>query len=135
VAKKSAFLVIFLLTLFVDTLKYTYVSQQANINRQQAIDIAENRTFSYQQIHAKKHRSLIVLERNGKTLGELPVMSIENPVIYVPIRHLATAIVAFRSNYLPAYKAAVIYVPIRHPAGPSQILSCRQAFFGLVNVE
>ena len=24
------------------------------------------------------------------------------------------AIVAFRSNYLPAYKAAVIYVPIRH---------------------
>jgi len=49
-------------------------------------------------------------------------MSIENPVIYVPIRHLATAIVAFRSNYLPAYKALYlraykapdIYVPIRH---------------------
>jgi len=32
--KKSAFLVIFLLTLFVDTLKCTYVSQRANINRQ-----------------------------------------------------------------------------------------------------
>jgi len=42
--KKSAFLAIFLLTLFVYTLKYTYVCQQANINRQQAIDIAENRT-------------------------------------------------------------------------------------------
>ncbi len=34
VAKKSAFLVIFLLTLFENTLKYPYVSQQANINRQ-----------------------------------------------------------------------------------------------------
>ncbi len=60
VAKKSAFFVIFLLTLFEFALKYPYVSlslrgQQANINRQQAIDIAENRTFSYQQIHAKKH--------------------------------------------------------------------------------
>jgi len=33
-------------------------------------------------------------------------MSIENPVVYcVPIRHMATAIVAFRSNYLSAYKA------------------------------
>jgi len=30
--------------LFENTLKYTYISQQANINRQQAIDIAENRT-------------------------------------------------------------------------------------------
>ena len=28
---------------------------------------------------------------NGKPLGELPVMSIENPVIYVPIRHLSSA--------------------------------------------
>jgi len=36
VAKKSAFLFIFLLTLFVNMLKYAYVSQQANINRQQA---------------------------------------------------------------------------------------------------
>jgi len=36
VAKKSAFFVIFLLTLFVNTLKYAYVSQQANINRRQA---------------------------------------------------------------------------------------------------
>jgi len=36
VAKKSAFLFIFLLTLFENTLKYHYVSQQANINRQQA---------------------------------------------------------------------------------------------------
>jgi len=36
VAKKSAFLFIFLLTLFVKMLKYAYVSQQANINRQQA---------------------------------------------------------------------------------------------------
>jgi len=36
VAKKSAFLVIFLLTLFENTLKYQYISQQANINRQQA---------------------------------------------------------------------------------------------------
>ncbi len=35
-AKKSAFLVIFLLTMFEYTLKYPYVSQQANINRQQA---------------------------------------------------------------------------------------------------
>jgi len=34
--KKSAFLVIFLLTIFENTLKYQYVSQQANINRQQA---------------------------------------------------------------------------------------------------
>jgi hypothetical protein len=32
--KKTGFLVIFLLTLFVNTLKYTIVSQQANINRQ-----------------------------------------------------------------------------------------------------
>jgi len=39
---KSAFLVIFLLTLFENTLKYAYVSHQATINRQQAIDIAEN---------------------------------------------------------------------------------------------
>jgi len=30
------FLAVFLLTMFVNTLKYTYVSQQANINRQQA---------------------------------------------------------------------------------------------------
>jgi len=37
--------------------QYAYVSQQANINRQQATDIAENRKFPYQQIHAKKHRS------------------------------------------------------------------------------
>jgi hypothetical protein len=44
-------------------LKYPPVSQKANItcpepvegNRQQAIDIAENHTFSYQKIHAKKH--------------------------------------------------------------------------------
>jgi hypothetical protein len=36
VAKKSAFLFVFLLTLFENTLKYTHVSQQANINRQQA---------------------------------------------------------------------------------------------------
>jgi len=36
VTKKNAFLVIYLLTLFVYMLKYTYVSQQANINRQQA---------------------------------------------------------------------------------------------------
>jgi hypothetical protein len=43
VAKKSAFLVIFLLTLFGNTLKYPYVCQQANINRQQAAEIAENR--------------------------------------------------------------------------------------------
>jgi len=43
-AKKSAFLFVFLLTLFESMLKYTYVCQQANINRQQAIDIAENRT-------------------------------------------------------------------------------------------
>jgi len=34
--KKSAFLFIFLLTIFENTLKYTYISQQANINRQQA---------------------------------------------------------------------------------------------------
>jgi len=53
ITKKSAFLVIFLLTLFEAMLKYTYVCQQVNINRQQAIDIAENRKFSYQQIHAK----------------------------------------------------------------------------------
>jgi len=52
VAKKSAFLAIFLLTMFETMLKYTYVCQQANItcpepvegNRQQAKDIAENRT-------------------------------------------------------------------------------------------
>ncbi len=37
IAKKSAFLVIFLLTLYENTLKYAYVSQQANINRQQAL--------------------------------------------------------------------------------------------------
>ncbi len=30
-------------------------------------------------------------KRNGKALGELPIMSIENPVIYVPIRHLSSA--------------------------------------------
>jgi len=35
VAKKSAFLAVFLLTLFENTLKYTYVSQQANVDRQQ----------------------------------------------------------------------------------------------------
>ncbi len=49
--KKSCFLAVFLLTLFVIMLKYPYVclplrGQQANINRQQAPDIAENRTFS-----------------------------------------------------------------------------------------
>jgi len=33
VAKKSAFLAIFLLTMFGYTLKYPYVSQQANANR------------------------------------------------------------------------------------------------------
>ena len=44
--KKSAFLVVFLLTLFEDMLKYPHVCQQANINRRQAKDIAENRTFS-----------------------------------------------------------------------------------------
>jgi len=43
VAKKSAFLVIFLLTLFENTLKYFYVrlplrGQRANINRPQATD-------------------------------------------------------------------------------------------------
>jgi hypothetical protein len=32
----------------------------------------------------------ITLERSGNPLRELPIMSIENPVIYVPIRHLAT---------------------------------------------
>jgi len=42
VAKKSAFLAIFLLTIFENRLKYTYISQQANINRQQA---AFNRHF------------------------------------------------------------------------------------------
>jgi hypothetical protein len=36
VNKKKLFLAIFLLTLFVITLKYPYVSQQANANRQQA---------------------------------------------------------------------------------------------------
>jgi len=36
VAKKSSFLAIFLLTLFVFTLKYPYVCQMANINRQKA---------------------------------------------------------------------------------------------------
>jgi len=35
-AKKSAFLFIFLLTIFGSMLKYQYVSQRANINRQQA---------------------------------------------------------------------------------------------------
>ena len=34
--KKSAFLAIFLLTIFDSMLKYQYVCQQANINRQQA---------------------------------------------------------------------------------------------------
>jgi hypothetical protein len=34
--KKSGFLVIFLLTIFDNMLKYAYVSQQANINCQQA---------------------------------------------------------------------------------------------------
>jgi hypothetical protein len=42
--KKVLFWSFFLLTLFEAMLKYTYVCQQANINRQQAIDIAENRT-------------------------------------------------------------------------------------------
>jgi hypothetical protein len=36
--KKSSFLVIFLLTIFDNILKYLHVSQQANMNRQQAID-------------------------------------------------------------------------------------------------
>jgi hypothetical protein len=34
--QKKFFFVIFLLTIFENTLKYPYVSQQANINRQQA---------------------------------------------------------------------------------------------------
>jgi len=34
VAKKSAFYSFFLLTMFDNILKYTYISQQANINRQ-----------------------------------------------------------------------------------------------------
>ena len=58
---KKVFFSVFLLTLFENTLKYTIVCQQANINRQQATDIAENRTFSYQQIHAKKAFSLMSL--------------------------------------------------------------------------
>ena len=41
--------------LFDNMVQYAYVGQQANINRQQAPVIAENRTFSYQQIHTKKH--------------------------------------------------------------------------------
>jgi len=41
--------------MFDNMLKYPHICQMANINRQQAIDIAVNRTFSYQQIHAKKH--------------------------------------------------------------------------------
>jgi len=65
VAKKSAILVIFLLTMLDNTLKCPYVSQQANINRHQAIDIAENRTFSYQQIHAHKP----LFGKQGKVLN------------------------------------------------------------------
>ncbi len=55
-------------------LKYPCVSlslrgQQANINRQQAIDIAENRTFSYQQIHPKKHRYWMVNNYQLRTMN------------------------------------------------------------------
>jgi len=48
--------------LFDNTLKYTYISQPANINRQQAAFLAENRTnrpatkrFVFGAGHAKKH--------------------------------------------------------------------------------
>ena len=53
--KKSAFLVIFSLTLFENTLKYPYVSQKANINRQQAKYIAEKRTNRPTPIEQKAH--------------------------------------------------------------------------------
>jgi len=48
------------------------------------------------------------LERKGKPLGELTIMSIENPTL-AHFRHFNSLF-----TYLPAYKAAVIYVPISH---------------------
>ena len=50
----------------------------------------------------------MVLERNGKPLGELPIMSIENLTL-ANFRHFSS----FFTN-LPAYRAAFIYVLIRH---------------------
>jgi len=47
------------------------------------------------------------LERNGKTLGELPIMSIENPTL-AHFRHfnsLFTNLPAYKALYLRAYKA------------------------------
>ena len=58
--KKSNFWPFFCLLLFGILLKYPHVCQQANENRQQATDIAENRTKSpeghesYQQIHESR---------------------------------------------------------------------------------
>ncbi len=74
ITKKSSFSVIFLFTFVWNMLKYPCVSlslrgQQANINRQQAIDIAENRTFSYQQIHPKKHRYWMVNNYQLRTMN------------------------------------------------------------------
>ena len=45
------------------------------VNRSQAIDIAENRTFSYQQMHAKNHRSWIVNNESSKTNNHLSIIN------------------------------------------------------------
>jgi len=53
-AKKSAFLAVFLLTLFENMLKYPHVCQQANINRQQA---KKNRHFSSHVVSSSAART------------------------------------------------------------------------------
>jgi hypothetical protein len=77
--------------------------------------LAENRTFSYQQIHAKRqqitevrkqktdngHQEItqiaIVSQNAGKPLGELPIMSIENPTL-APFRHFRSLFTNFPST-------------------------------------
>ncbi len=66
-------------------------------------------------------------KRNGKSLRELPIMSIENPTLahFTPLEIDVLVLTGFRhfirrggfsSRFTnsPAYKAADIYVPIRH---------------------
>jgi len=51
----------------------------------------------------------ITLERSGNPLGELSMMSIENPVIYVPIRHLATVNWRLSTFLGPLHLSRILY--------------------------
>ena len=122
------FFALFSWLLFKNVLKYPYICQQANANRPEAPDIAQNRKSSYQQIHTWKAQS----QRKLRTMNNELLTSIEILVIYVLIRHLSSAFcplssafVPIRHRYLYAYKPlfllifAPIYgiIPLYLPAG------------------